>query len=540
MKKASKFLAPVLALALIACMVVPAFAAAQTGYTISNPYANVDWGTVNQYKAALHTHTTASDGKSTLRQSIERHVESDFDIIATTDHSTTNYSWINENYNFLVHTALNIFKGNLGLDYLGTSGSFNDGITYTLGANENNDEILTVNTTNFNNKVYGEGVLDTVVDKTVGNQKQILRVPYANEQNGLSANAHVTSWFADYNNMVPLATYNLAIRNVDRLGGLCVINHPGEYSKARYEIYSADAYNEESDIKQYKYFNNKCASLIDTYDACIGIDISSKGDSRTRFDRILWDNLLTRFSAAGKNVFGIASSDAHRLDAIDTGSVVALMKNLSSAELKNALKNGEFFAQSTCIGNPTELDQIAKALKDYYGVTDMYNEIKAVVNELENKAEQITDGDIDADEHLDTEYSFLNDEGYRKTATTPEITSINTNDAAQTITLNTKNALLVRWISNGTLVATSKASGGAATLNLKNYSGKLGNYVRAEVFGEGGIVYTQAFLLNQSENAKSGAVVVDKSFVDIGAIDCLVMMAGNWYDMIMRLVGDLF
>ena len=35
-------------------------------YTISNPYENIDWSTVNQYKTALHTHTNATLSKSRL------------------------------------------------------------------------------------------------------------------------------------------------------------------------------------------------------------------------------------------------------------------------------------------------------------------------------------------------------------------------------------------------------------------------------------------------------------------------------------------
>ena len=32
-------------------------------YTITNPYATVDWSTWGHYKANLHTHSTVSDGE---------------------------------------------------------------------------------------------------------------------------------------------------------------------------------------------------------------------------------------------------------------------------------------------------------------------------------------------------------------------------------------------------------------------------------------------------------------------------------------------
>ena len=39
-----------------------AFPGGASGQTLVNPYAGVDWGTINQYKANLHTHSLESDG----------------------------------------------------------------------------------------------------------------------------------------------------------------------------------------------------------------------------------------------------------------------------------------------------------------------------------------------------------------------------------------------------------------------------------------------------------------------------------------------
>ena len=64
MKKHRKALSIFLVLALCFSFCVPAFAT--TTVTISNPYENIDWSTVNTYKAALHSHTNASDGDMTL------------------------------------------------------------------------------------------------------------------------------------------------------------------------------------------------------------------------------------------------------------------------------------------------------------------------------------------------------------------------------------------------------------------------------------------------------------------------------------------
>ena len=61
----------------------------------------------------------------------------------------------------------------------------------------------------------------------------MLRVPYGIENNPTSFNnSHVNSWFVDYGNGVLGGTsdYETPIKNVEELGGLSVINHPGEYT----------------------------------------------------------------------------------------------------------------------------------------------------------------------------------------------------------------------------------------------------------------------------------------------------------------------
>ena len=65
-----------------------AFAATDVDYTITNPYATVDWSW-EQYKADLHTHTTASDGSDSLKDMIEKNYDYNFDIYAVSDHGLT-------------------------------------------------------------------------------------------------------------------------------------------------------------------------------------------------------------------------------------------------------------------------------------------------------------------------------------------------------------------------------------------------------------------------------------------------------------------
>ncbi len=513
MKKLKSVIAVILAFGMCIPFTLSAFASGEDGaYEITNPYENIDWDAVTAYKTALHTHTNASDGDDNLFASVERHAAAGFDIVATTDHGTVNYSWADPNPNKLIYGAMSLFGKSEGeLLYLGNEGTFSDGTAYTYATAENGDDYL-----------------------TLANGKKILRVPYGIENNAVSVNAHVNSWFADYVDNT-ITTYEDAVKGIDKLGGVSVINHPGEYTKARYELRSEDAYSEDNIV--YNYYINKFASLIDRYDSCIGIDMNSKGDNRTRFDRILWDNLLKRFAANGENVYAIASSDAHQLSVIDTGYTLALLEEQSSAALKHSLANGEFFAASHCLGNYDELVDIAAALKEFYGETDLYNKVNSTALEIEAKIAGIENGEYDADESIGITYSTLDNEGYNPVQADPRITSIEVNEDTDEITVNTTDSLIVRWISDGELICTQKA--GEATIDLNDYAEYLGDYVRAEVFGEGGIVYTQAFLLNAEAN-KDAASPVDNTYFDLGVLDFLFAEFNNWFAVIVRFFSNLF
>lgn len=503
MKKCRAALAILLAFLLSVPFVFSALAAVD--HTITNPYAEIDWETVNTYKTALHTHTNASDGDPTLKQSIERHAQTGFDIVATTDHGTVNYSWAEPCPNKLIHGALSLVGKSEGeLEYLGTEGTFSDGTAYTYGTAANGDDYL---------------VLD--------GGKNILRLPYGIENNAVSVNAHVNSWFTDYSDNT-ITQYEDAVRSIEKRGGICIINHPGEYTKARYELHTEDAYNE--DVFAYRYYIKKYSSLLEKNEGCLGIDMNSKGDNRTRFDRKLWDTLLTKFAQKGKNVYGFASSDAHQLSVIDTGFSLLLMPDLTNDNAEAALRSGEFFAGSHCLGNYDELVDIAAALKEFYGETELYGTISATAQQMADRVTAIETGEMAADEDISITYDVLDNDGFTTCPTFPEINSIAVDEANDSITIDTENALIIRWISNGKLLATTKADGTAFDLN--DYEDELGDYVRAEVFGEGGMLYTQAFLLDADAKADSGKVT--GFYVNAGVFDFLFAVLNNWSEIIIR------
>ncbi len=485
-----------------------AFAAEETsaGYTITNPYENINWETVKQYKSALHTHTNASDGDDLLVNSIERHYETGFDIVAITDHGITDKSWTDSSKNSkLVTTVMSLIGKSSGeLVFLEEKGTLPKGTAY---------EMKTVNGDDY--FVTADG-------------HEILRIPFGIENNAVSVNAHVNSWFAPFEDNMP-SGYRNAIVGVDKAGGLSVINHPGEYTQARYELYQEDAYDMSDPT--YSYYINKFYGYIDKYDSCIGIDINSKGDGRTRFDRKLWDIMLAKAATEGKTVTAIATSDAHQLDKIDTGSLLILAESNTSDSAKNALLKGEVLPQSTCLSNRDELDQIATSLKEFYGETALYNEIATLVKQYDaEREEKDKSGD---DGQVGVSYSALDEEGYLATETRPSVKSITVDEDEDTITIDTENALLVRWISDGKLIATTKADDLAFDLN--DYEDEIKGYVRAEIFGEGGMVYTEGFTLNADKATDHG----DDFIFDLGFLDFIFALVNRYVSLIGRIIGNL-
>ncbi len=466
-----KSLSILLCITLLFTMSIPVFAADDVDYKISNPYGDVNWETVNAYKADLHSHTNASDGDNSLPEMIERHYELGFDILAISDHGTASYSWTEINYAPVVKLFCMIKEGKSTVEALSTSGTAANGSKYTVSTVGGDD-------------YYAQD-----------GGKQMLRVPFANENNPTSFNnAHVNSWFVDYGHNVIGGTsdYATVISGVNELGGLTVINHPGEYTNARDELYTKDAYDKNDSY--YGYVINKFENLLMQNDTCIGIDINSKGDSRTRFDRVLWDTMLTDMAPAGRNVFAIASSDAHNLDIVDSGYVMALMNENTSAELKNALSNGCFLAQSCYIGNYDEIKAYAE------GLSASDNAAAVALGEKMAEAASKIENEIEVNKDQGTHFRF------EKGANCVSVNEISVDNAEDTVSIDADGALYIRWISDGKVVAEG------SSIDLDECE-NIGSYIRAEIISEGAVTYTQAFLLSYDGMPEAN---VDEGFTDMG------------------------
>ena len=432
-----KIISLILATVMLFSSCIIAFATEDIDYTINNPYSTVDFENWDQYKADLHCHTTASDGDVDMDVMIEEHYAQDYDVLALTDHGIVSRGWTQVN-------TRNYFK-------------------IVSAVKEGRQQVVTPLTEErYNEIINGVG----------RDGRGMVEVPLGNEQNPTSLNnAHVNSWFADYGDglLGGTSNYEEVVKNVEAAGGLTVINHPGEYTGAKEESCQADAYNE--DDLWYSYVIDKFTNILTTYESCIGIDINSKKDGRTKYDRKLWDILLQNVVPTGRNVFAIATTDAHQLDKVGCAWTDLCMPENNAENIQTCLKNGAFFAVSRYIQNAEELAQFSLETGIDWG-TEFEQEDR--------------DGTIPA----------------------PKATNVVVDEKADTITLSVDNALTVHWIADGQVIAVGN------TIDLDDYSDKIGSYVRAEAFGEGGVLYTQAFTLQYD-----GAPETEKAiFFDFGNI----------------------
>ncbi|OQA50291.1 MAG: hypothetical protein BWY46_00097 [Firmicutes bacterium ADurb.Bin300] len=415
----NKMLSLIVAASLLVSFSVISFAVPEgVEYTIANPYDTVDWSTWKAYKGNLHCHTLASDGSTDFAEMIEYHYSLGYDYLSITDHGVMSTSWTDVNT----------------VPYMSLLGKFETGsITYmpTPLTPERYTEITTP----------GE------------DGRAMIQIPNGIELNPTSFNSsHVNSWFGTYGNGVIGGTsdYETAIKGAHEGGGLSVINHPGEYTGEKEQDDPELAYSDD-------YHVNKFTNLLLKYDSCIGIDVNSKGDGRTRNDRKLWDRLLQNCIPNGRNVFAIGTSDAHSISAVDTAWTINMLPELTADSVRESLETGTFFAGSRCLKNSKELSEISMATG------------------------------------LDLGTDWRADSGIIQ----PEVTEITVNDEENTITIEADNALVIRWIANGNLIAYGN------TIDLDMYLGQIDSYVRAEVFGEGGILYTQPFILEYDSSPEA-------------------------------------
>lgn len=267
-------------------------------YSIVNPYETVDWDTWGQYKANLHSHSTASDGSVNFDKMIEAHYARGYDILAMTDHGVVNRGW---NITPQIVPIISFQS------YLNPPKPLTDERYAAIQSGAGRD---------------GRGMTN---------------VPFGIELNAVSMKlTHVNGFFADYGQGLwgRENDYETPIAGVHALGGLTVINHPG------YWLGSGKDISRAKDPKNIAFF----ADLLKKYDSCLGVEIAIERDTATQNDRVFWDGLLEKVIPYGRNVWGFANADSHSIERIGDAWGIFLMPQNTVGNVRTAMENGTFFA----------------------------------------------------------------------------------------------------------------------------------------------------------------------------------------------------
>lgn len=181
------------------------------------------------------------------------------------------------------------------------------------------------------------------------------------------------------------------------------------------------------------------ADIFTTSKSCLGMEIVNNSDNVTRSDRALWDELLQVVIPTGRNIWAFADDDSEQLYEVGRAFELFPLKENTEENVKEAMINGALFAASK-----------------------NYNPEKGQGEKFEGTGE------------------------------VPIVTNIVVNDAENTITVEVdpdRDCDKIQWVANGEVICED------FTIDLNDYEEKLGCYVRFQLFGEGGVTYSQAFEL---------------------------------------------
>ncbi len=301
-----------LSLVLCVCLLPPAAATAaapagnEHDYTIDSPYKDVDWDSWKALKAALHTHTIASDGAANIDEIVESHYALGFDILAITDHMVNAAPWNKKPQTVPIMTLVKQER--------------NQGRELSVLTDERYAEILS------GAGRGGRGMLD---------------VPLGVELNGaVPSNSHLNGLFVNYGQgLIGVdGDYETPAREVDRLGGVTFLNHLGNVTQAWDK--------KDPDISRSPRWVNKFARIFLDTKSCVAMDINSGTDDHTGYDRILWDEVLQKTIPNGRNVSCITFSDSHGLDQNDRAFTVMMEPENTVEALRTCLETGAYFGIS--------------------------------------------------------------------------------------------------------------------------------------------------------------------------------------------------
>ncbi len=255
--------------------VLPASSTSEKILTV-NAYKDIDWNATGRYKANFHTHTSQSfDTQFTTTQVVDKYKAANYDILALTDHDANPYPW----------TMFDLWNPN---------------------AEKRNPEEM--------------GML-----AIPGCELSKDRRNNWSETTGGEFNHH-TDLFTGRSGQEFLSLRE-SYAYTEALGGLQIINHPGQYWNL-----STNYKNGEKNSPEWH------AENFNLYKSLVGLEAYNQGNRRQN-DRILWDQILT-ITMPRRPVWGFSCDDTHTAEQYFRNYQYMLMPELSTDALKDALRNG--------------------------------------------------------------------------------------------------------------------------------------------------------------------------------------------------------
>jgi|LSQX01.1.fsa_nt_gb hypothetical protein len=285
---------------------------AENDYTIISPYADVVWegeGAYKAYKGNLHTHSTASDADVNLNEMILEHYNQNFDFLAMTDHGVTGVEWNKKPVERILYAYQQII-GN---------------------------KVVPLTDEQYEGVLSGTYPLYDGTERGFG----MTCVTGGNELNALTlSKSHVNGYFLPHNygnaNFGYENGFEYAVNQVDKIGGLSIINHPGDWLETNSNMNNAD------DEKSLNMF----ADILLRYDTCLGIEVFNEDNGTEGYTRRIWDNLLMKTLPYGRNIIGFSNNDAHSFNKVDSSYSIFMMEENNVENIKKTMQSGAFFMVS--------------------------------------------------------------------------------------------------------------------------------------------------------------------------------------------------
>ena len=385
---------------LLPCLAVGAAAAGP--YAIEDPYETVVWGAWEAYKAQLHVHTNGSDGSEPLDEVVEEHYRLGYDILAITDHMTLGAPWDQMPRTVPLARLIKSSRTKMAVMQPITS--------------ERRQEI---------------------VDGVGRDGRGMLEITRGIELNGaVPSNSHLQGFFSDFGQgFIGMdMDWETPVRRAQAAGGVTTLNHLGEPTGAE----------DSGDIGYYDdnpRWVDKFAYLFVNYPSCLGMDVNSGTNDGTKFDMILYDEILKKAVPHGVTPWAFTYSDGHGSGQFDRAFTIHLMPpGPTEAKLRTSMEDGAFFGFS----RHARLDK----------------------------------GD-----------AFVG------AGDPPSVSNIAV-DNAGTISITASNFDTIIWTSMGEEITRAEAGDlgvHTMTLSIADFEEKIGSYVRAYLLGPGGILYIQPF-----------------------------------------------